>query len=86
MLSKLGASFAEGGRHERISLEIDGTLVFLTVLSRGSKDIPIGTAKSIFRELHISGNLDHCIALRNCPMTRDEYVELLRRMGVLQSE
>ncbi len=49
MLNKIGATFEEGGRHQKVSLEIDGKTVFRTVLSRGSKDIPTGTARSIVR-------------------------------------
>jgi len=83
MLNKIGATFEEGGRHQKVSLEVDGKKVLRTVLSRGSKDIPTGTAKSIFRELGLSGSVEKCIALRNCPLKRDEYIAYLRSEGVL---
>lgn len=83
MFTKLGASIEEGGRHLKISLRIEGRLIFRTVLSRGAGEIPTGTAKSIFREIGIAANRDHCIALRNCPMSKEEYVKLIRGNGLI---
>lgn len=83
MLNKIGATIEEGGRHQKVSLVVEGKKVLRTVLSRGSKDIPTGTAKSIFRELGLSGSVDNCIALRNCPMKRDEYIAYLRSEGII---
>jgi predicted RNA binding protein YcfA (HicA-like mRNA interferase family) len=83
MLKKVGATVDEGGRHIKISLDVEGKKVFRTVLSRGTKEIPIGTAKSIFREIGLAKSLDKCIALRNCPLTREEYLAYLRSEGVL---
>lgn len=83
MLTKIGASIEEGGRHQKVSLEVDGKKIFRTVLSRGSKDIPTGTAKSIFREIGLAKNIEKCIALRNCPLTREDYIAYLRSEGVL---
>ncbi len=82
MLNKIGATVDQGARHMKVSLEIDGKKVFKTVLSRGSKDIPKGTAMNIFRELGLR-SADKCIALRNCPMSRDEYITYLRKEGIL---
>jgi hypothetical protein len=83
MFKKIGAVIDEGGCHNKVSLEIEGKKVFMTVLSRGTKEIPTGTAKSIFRELCLSNNVDHCIELRNCPMKRNDYIGLLKQAGVL---
>ena len=83
MLTKIGATITAGGRHDKVSLEVDGKKVVRTVLSRGSKDIPTGTAKSIFRELGLSKSIEKCIALRNCPLKREDYIEYLRSEGVL---
>lgn len=83
MFTKIGATIEPGGRHQKIHLEVDGIKIFRTILSNGSKDIPTGTAKSIFRELGIASSIDKCIALRNCPMTRDDYISYLRVMGIL---
>jgi predicted RNA binding protein YcfA (HicA-like mRNA interferase family) len=83
MLEKIGATFEEGGRHHKVSLEVDGKKVFKTVLSHGSKDIPTGTARSIFRALGLAGSVEKCIALRDCPLQRDEYIAYLRSEGFL---
>jgi predicted RNA binding protein YcfA (HicA-like mRNA interferase family) len=83
MLNKIGATFEEGGRHQKVSLEIDGKKVFMTFLSRGSKDIPTGTARSIFRSLGLAGSIEKCIALRDCPLTKDEYIEYLHSEGFI---
>jgi len=83
MFNKIGATITEGGRHQKISLEVDGRKVIRTALSRGSKDIPTGTAKSIFRELGLAKSVEKCIALRNCPLQRDEYIKHLREEGIL---
>ena len=83
MFQKIGATIDEGGRHCKVSLEVNGKKIFKTVLSRGSKDIPTGTAMSIFRELGLAGHVEKCIALRNCPMKREAYVEHLQGAGIL---
>ena len=83
MLNKIGATIEEGGRHHKISLELEGRKLFRTVLSRGSKEIPTGTAKSIFRELGLAKSIDKCIALKNCPLEREDYIAYLRSEGVL---
>jgi hypothetical protein len=83
MLTKLGARFNEGSRHIKVILELDGKKVLWTVLSRGSKDIPTGTAKSIFRELGLGKSIEKCISLRNCPLKREDYIAYLREEGVI---
>ena len=83
MFTKIGATVTEGGRHHKVSLQVDGKKVLTTVLSRGSKDIPTGTAKSIFRELGLSASVEKCLALKNCPLTREEYIQYLRCQGVI---
>jgi len=83
MFNKIGATVEEGARHQKVSLVVDGKKVLMTVLSRGSKDIPTGTANSIFREIGLAGSVEKCIALRNCPLKRDEYIAYLRSHGVL---
>ena len=83
MLTKIGAKIEEGTRHTKVTLEIDGKILLSTIFSNGSKDIPTGTAKSIFRELGLGKSVEKCLALRNCPMKREEYIEYLRSEGVL---
>jgi hypothetical protein len=83
MLIKIGATIEEGARHQKVSLDLNGKKLFRTVLSRGSKDIPTGTAKSIFRELGLTKSVEKCIALRNCPLKRDEYIAYLQSNGVI---
>jgi hypothetical protein len=83
MLTKIGATIEEGSRHKKVRLDVDGKKVLRTILSRGSKEIPTGTAKSIFRELGLARSVEKCIALRNCPMQREEYIAYLRSEGVL---
>lgn len=84
MFKKIGATIEDGGRHLKIALVVEGKLVFKTVLSHGSKEIPTGTAKSIFREIGVSADRDICISLRNCPMTRAEYVRYITGTGLLR--
>ena len=83
MLTKIGATIEEGARHHKVHLDVDGKKVLRTILSRGSKDIPTGTAKSIFRELGLARSVKKCIDLRNCPLKRDEYIAYLKSEGVL---
>jgi len=83
MLTRIGATIEERERHIKASVEIDGKKVLSTVFSRGIKDIPTGTAKSIFRELGLGKSIEKCIALRNGMLTREEYIEYIRREGVI---
>jgi predicted RNA binding protein YcfA (HicA-like mRNA interferase family) len=83
MLTKIGAYFEEGSRHIKVRVEIDGKKVLTTVISRGSKEIPTGTAKSIFRELGLGNSVEKCLALKNCPLQREEYIQYLRSEGVI---
>ena len=83
MLGKIGATFDEGGRHIKVSLVVKGKTLFKTVLSRGSKNIPTGTAKKIFREIGLAGSVEKCIALRDFPLKRDEYIAYLQSKGFL---
>ncbi len=83
MLTKIGAKMEEGGRHTKVSFEVNGKKVLQTVFSRGSKDIPTGTAKSIFRELGLGKSTEKCLALRNCPLKREEYIAYLQSEGVI---
>ena len=82
MLTKIGAEIEEGAKHLKARLVVEGKHVFLIPISNGSKDIPTGTAQKIFRQAYLH-HRDSCEKLRNCPMRRGEYLEILRKQGVL---
>jgi hypothetical protein len=82
MFKKLGATIETGAKHLKATLVVEGKHVFMIPISNGSKDIPTGTAQKIFREAHLSNRKD-CEQLRNCPMQRPEYLDILRQQGII---
>ena len=82
MLEKVGANIIPGAEHLKAKLVIDGKHVFLIPISNGSKDIPTGTAQKIFRATGLLERKD-CENLRNCPMTADEYIRIIRKRGFI---
>ncbi len=77
MLTKIGARMEEGGRHTKVSFEVNGKKVLQTVFSRGSKDIPTGTAKSEY-----SGESVPPIPGESVPLIPDEYVPPIPEQSV----
>ena len=82
MLKKLGAVVQSGGEHLLVRLKVNDKHIFNIPISNGSKDIPTGTAHRIFRLVHLKNN-EQCIGLRDCPMKKEEYIDILRRQGIL---
>ena len=84
MLEKVGAKIENGAKHLKARLVVDGRQIFLIPISNGSKEIPTGTAQKIFREAKLFRR-EHCENLRNCPMDRDEYLDILREQGIIDA-
>ena len=84
MLKKVGAEIENGAKHLKARLVIEGRHIFLIPISNGSKEIPIGTAQKIFREAKLVRR-DHCEKLRNCPMDKEEYRNILREQGIIDA-
>jgi hypothetical protein len=82
MLKKIGANVENGAKHMKARLTVKGKHIFLIPISNGSKDIPTGTAQKIFRQTGLQ-NRDDYERLRNCPMTREEYLKIISELGIL---
>ena len=84
IFKKLKADIREGTRHTIASLTVDGKEIMRTLISRSSKDsFPIGTAHQIYKDLGIANDKAGALQLRECTMTRDQYLEHLRSHGLL---
>ena len=84
MLEKVGAKIETGAKHLKARLIVDGRHIFLIPISNGSKEIPLGTAQKIFREAKLIRR-EHCEKLRNCPMDKEEYLNILREQGIIHA-
>ena len=77
---KARATIADGAKHYKVTLEIEGRQVFRTLLSRSSKDsIPIGTAYKILRDIGLSNNKSLAMELRDCTKGPDDYLTHIQR-------
>lgn len=82
IFEKIGAKIESGGRHLIACLFIDGKHIFRILISYGNKAIPTGTAHKIFKEAHLIERR-HWIGLRECPLQKDDYIDILRQRSIL---
>jgi hypothetical protein len=81
ILAKLNAVMVRAGKaHDDYSVEHEGVVVAITSLRRGSgKDLG---HDHMPRDLHIGPS--KAKLLGQCPLSRDEYIDLLRAKGLVQ--
>lgn len=83
MLKKIGAEIKSGAKHTNAHLKINDKHIFLIPISRSSKDdIPTGTAQKIFQQTLLQ-NHDQFVRLRNCPMDKQEYLDIISKQGII---
>jgi hypothetical protein len=75
---QLGCTRHEGRSHKYYELFLDNKLATRFGVRRASKEKGHG---HLPRELHITQK--QCRDLSNCPLSRDEYLQILRDMDVL---
>ena len=75
---KLNAEFRQGRRHELAVFRYKGKYIAQFGISRGSKPQP---HDYVARQLFLSRG--QCREFLDCSMTLDDYVEMLRRKGLL---
>ena len=83
VFTKLRADMTEGSKHTKVILKHEGKIIFSTVLTRGSKEIPTGTAASIFRAMKLANNKNAARLLVACSFGRDDYLAYLRELSVI---
>jgi len=75
---KLGIQPQEKRKHDWVAVRLEGTYVGSYGISRSSKELPHN---------HIPGQIGitsrEARDLSKCPLSRDEYIELLRQRGRL---
>ena len=74
--NKVAANIREGSNHRLAKVQIDGKTVITTRASRGRGEVPFKVTKKIPGQFHL--NRAEFIDLFKCPMSKQEYHDLLR--------
>ena len=82
IMTKLQVDEKPGGRHKMARLRINGKLIFSIPIPHGRKELPTGTARSIFTSMHLSEDADR-VSMRDCSMKREQYIEHLQLKNLL---
>lgn len=75
---KLGCTFYEGRSHKYYELFVDQKLIARFGVRRASREKGHG---HVPRELHVTQK--QCRDLSKCPLTKDEYLQILRERNIL---
>lgn len=75
---KLDATPSERRRHTRVIIELEGRIIGQYGIQRSSRD---KSHDYIARQIHLTGRQARNLA--NCPMTREQYITLLRERRLL---
>ena len=81
LIQKFGFSEVAGSRHDAVSLMVDGKKVATTRFSRSVQEIDDIVLGLIARELWV--NLNALKRMCECTISRDDYLQMLRRAGHL---
>jgi len=85
-LKKKGFQKKEGGRHTKYILYVNGKKTrVITVFSRGrnKKELGDDLIKRIMKQLHFNNEEDKFRDFVECPLTYEDYLELLREKGII---
>ena len=85
-LEKKGFQKKEGKRHMKYILHVNGKKKrVLTIFSRGRDKKKLGDdlIRRIMKQLHFDNDKDKFRDFVECPLTYEDYLELLREKGII---
>lgn len=83
LIKKFGFEAVEGSKHEAVALFLDDHKVATTRFSRSQRDIPDTILGIIAREICVQ--LGDLKSMYGCSLSREDYLELLRRTDHLRA-
>jgi hypothetical protein len=84
IFNKLEVESVKSRHHVRGFVTFNGVRILPVHYSNGHKDMPGQVPKRFAKSLKLS--LDEFAELKRCSMSRDEYVRILQRKGLIEAE
>lgn len=81
IFKKLGIKKKNSSHHVRGFVELNGKKVIPLFYSHGNGDMPGNIPNKFRKSLRL--NTEEFLLLKNCPMSKDEYLEILKNRIVL---